>query len=87
MPVALVVEAVLALLGMLLFLPGCGASRPKKLALAVLSLLVLVFTVVGLTVAPPPPSAAAMAGSSLGTIVLVCVLIGWLGSGVRERQA
>ncbi len=87
MPVALAVEAVLVFVGTLLFFPGCGLSRPKELALAVLSLLVLAFTVVGMTVAPPPPSATAMAGSSLGTIVLVCVLIGWLGSGARERQA
>ncbi len=87
MPVALVVEAALVLVGTLLFLRGSGLSRPKKLVLAVLSLLVLAFTVVGMTVAPPPPSATAMAGSSLGTIVLVCALIGWLGSGARARQA
>jgi hypothetical protein len=87
MPVALLGEAALVLAGTLLFLRGCGLSRPKKLALGVLSLLVLAFTVAGMTVAPPPPSAAAMAGSSLATIVLVCVLIGWLGSGARERQA
>jgi hypothetical protein len=87
MPIALMVEAVLVLAGTLLFFRGCSLSRPKKLALAVLGLLVLAFTVVGMTVAPPPPSAAAMAGSSLGTIVLVCVLIGWLGSGAGERQA
>ena len=68
---------------MFLFFPGCGLSRPKKLALAVLSVLVLAFTAIGMTVAPPPPSAAAMAGSSLGTIALVCALIGWLGRGAR----
>lgn len=87
MPVALMVEAALGLVGMALFFSGCGLSRPKKLALAFLFLVVLAFTVVGMTVAPPPPSTAAMAGSSLGTIVLVCVLMGWLGSGARERQA
>ncbi len=87
MPVALVVEAALLFVGALLFFPGCGLSRPKKVALAVLSLLVLAFTVIGMTVAPSPPSATAMAGSSLGTIVLVCVLIGWLGRGASERQA
>jgi uncharacterized membrane protein len=87
MPVALLVEAALVLVGTLLFLLSRGLSRPKKLALAALNLLVLAFTVAGMTVAPPPPSAAAMAGSSLATIVLVCVLIGWLGSGARERQA
>lgn len=87
MPVALLVEAALVLVGTLLFLPSCGLSRPKKLALAALNLLVLAFTAAGMTVAPPPPSVAAMAGSSLATIILVCVLIGWLGSGARERQA
>jgi hypothetical protein len=87
MPVALLVEAALVLVGTLLFLRSCGLSRPKKLALAVLCLLVLAFTVAGMTVAPPPPSAGAMAGSSLATIVLVCVLMGWLGSGARERQS
>jgi hypothetical protein len=87
MPVALVIEAALVLVGMFLFFRGCGLSRPKKLALAVLSLLVLAFTVVGMTVAPPPPSAAVMAGSSLAIIVLVCVLIAWLAVGAHERQA
>jgi len=87
MPVALVVEAALLGVGMALFFPGCGLSRPKKLALGLLSVLVLAFTIVGMTVAPPPPSAAAMAGTSLGTIVLVCALFGWLGGGAHAKQA
>lgn len=87
MPIALVVEAALVLVGLLLFFPGCGLSRQKKLALAALSLLVLAFTVVGMSVAPPPPSATAMAASSLGTIVVVCLLMGWLGSDARKGQA
>lgn len=87
MPVALAVEASLVLVGMALFFLGCGLPRPKKLALAALTLLSLAFTVVGMTVAPPPPSAAAMAGTSLATIVVVCGLMGWLGSGARGRQA
>ncbi len=85
MPVALVVEAVLVLLGMLLFVPACGLALPKQLAIACLPLLLLAFTVAGMTVAPPPPSAAAMAASSLGTIVIVCVLFGWLGHGAHAR--
>ncbi len=86
MPVALVVEAVLTLGGTLLFVRGCALSRPKKIALGVLILVALASTLVGMTVAPPPPSAAAMAASSLGTIVLVCLLMGWLGKGAGERQ-
>lgn len=87
MPVALGVEAALVLVGVLLFFPGCGLSRPKKVTLLVLSLLVLAFTIIGMTVAPSPPSAIAMAASSLVTIVLVCMLMGWLGRGARQRQA
>lgn len=86
MPLALGVEAALVLLGAVLFLRGCGLTRPKWLALAVLVVLVLAFTVVGMTVAPPPPSTVAMAGSSLCTIVLLCLLMGWLGRGARERR-
>lgn len=87
MPLALGVEAILVLLGLWLFLPGCGLSRPRKLALACLSLLLLSFTVVGMTVAPAPPSAAAMAASSLTAIVLVCGVIAWLASGHPARRA
>lgn len=87
MPVALGVEAALVLVGVLMFFPGCGLSRPKKAGLVILSFLVLAFTVIGMTVAPSLPSATAMAASSLATIALVCVLMGWLGRGAQERRA
>ncbi|WP_372528656.1 hypothetical protein [Piscinibacter sp.] len=80
MPVALTVEGLIAAAGFCLFVSGAGLAPPKKLGLAVLALLILAFTVVGMTVAPPPPSVAAMAVSSLATIAAVCVLAGWLGS-------
>jgi hypothetical protein len=79
MPVALVLEAALVAAGMLLFFRAGVLSRGKQLALAALSVLILAFTIAGMTVAPPPPSAAAMAASSLATIVLVSLLVGWLG--------
>jgi hypothetical protein len=79
MPVALAIEAFIALAGLCLFLSGAKLSRATKLGLAVLSLVILVFTVVGMTVAPPPPSIVAMAVSSLATIVVVCAVAGWLG--------
>lgn len=86
MPLALAIEGTLVIVGMFLFFPGCGLPRPKKVALAALSVLVLAFTVAGMTVAPPPPSATAMAASSLCTIVLLCVLIGWIGRGARAGR-
>ena len=87
MPVALTVEALIAAAGLCLFVSGAGLSPAKKLWLSVLSLLILAFTVVGMTVAPPPPSVAAMAASSLATIAVVCVLAGWLGTIPRGTQA
>jgi hypothetical protein len=79
MPVALAIEAFIALTGLYLFVSGASLSRAKKLWLSVLSVLSVGGTVVGMTVAPSPPSAVAMAASSLGTIVLVSALAGWLG--------
>jgi len=79
MPVALAVEALIATAGLFLFLSGAGISRAKKIWLAVLCLVVLVSTLLGMTVAPPPPSAIAMAGTSLVTIAVVVALAGWLG--------
>jgi hypothetical protein len=83
MPVALAVEAGIVVAGLALFLSGSALPRSRKLGLATLCLLVLGFTVLGMTVAPAPPSAPAMAASSLATIVVVCVLAFWLG---RPRQ-
>jgi len=79
MPVALAVEAALVVLGLVLFMRGSGLPRGRAIALALLCLLVLGFTVAGMTIAPPPPSALAMAGSSLATLVAVCALVAWLG--------
>jgi hypothetical protein len=79
MPVALAIEAFITVAGLHFFVSGATLSRAKKLGLSVLSLLILAFTVVGMTIAPPPPSAAAMAASSLGTLIVVCVLACWLG--------
>ena len=79
MPVALAVEALIAAAGLSLFLSGAGISRAKKLWLAVLCLVVLASTVVGMTVAPPPPSVRAMAVTSLVTIAVVVALAGGLG--------
>lgn len=86
LPVALALESVVVLAGLWLFIPGAALPRGRKIALVALCLIVLVFTIVGMTLAPPPPSAAALAGSSLVTLVVVCALVSWLGmatSGTR----
>ncbi len=85
MPVALSVEAFIALAGLYLFISGAGLSRGKKLWLSVLSLLIVCFTVLGMTLAPPPPSPVAMATSSLATIIVVSALMAWLGNSPMKH--
>ncbi|MGQ0578456.1 MAG: hypothetical protein ACT4PQ_06030 [Betaproteobacteria bacterium] len=87
LPVALAVETAIVVAGLLLFVRGSRMSRGKSIVLISLSVIVLVFTVVGMTIAPSPPSALAMAGSSLVTLLVVCAFACWLGKLPRERQA
>jgi hypothetical protein len=79
LPAALVLEAAIVVAGLYLFVVNTRLARGKAIALVLLTLLVMAFTAVGMTLAPAPPSATAMAGSSLTTLVVVCVLAGWLG--------
>jgi hypothetical protein len=79
MPVALVVEAAIAVAGLCLFIAGSGLPRTRKVALSVLSLVVLAGTVAGMTIGAAPPSIAAMAWSSLAMIAAVCLLAAWIG--------
>lgn len=77
MSLALVAEGILLVMGYCLFVSGRRLSRARTVGLGVLTILLLAFTVVGMTVAPPPPSVSAMAVSSLATVVVVSALIGW----------
>jgi hypothetical protein len=86
MPIALAVEAVIVAIGLFLFVPGSGLPRGKSIALTALTLVILAFTMAGMTIAPPPPSAQAMAASSLATLVVVCVLAYWLGRPPHAGQ-
>lgn len=79
MPVGLTVEGLILLSGLWIFLAGSALSRARKIWLTVLALVTLVFTVLGMTVAPPPPSATAMAASSVVTVLVVSGLAGWIG--------
>ncbi len=78
-PVGLGIEAGIAILGLYLFMSRTTLSRRRSIMLATLCIIVLVFTIAGMTIAPPPPSARAMAASSLVTLVVVCALAFWLG--------
>lgn len=84
MGAALIVESAIVGAGLYVFLRGGDLPRRRALALAALGGVVLVFTVLGMTVAPPPPSAAAMAASSLAVVVAVAALVLWLGRKPRH---
>lgn len=86
MPAALAVEAGVVLAGLCAFLPGSALARRTKLWLAGVVLLLLAFTLAGMTLAPAPPSGAAMAASSLLTIGVACALLWWLGRGARADR-
>ncbi len=87
LPVALVVESLIALAGLWMFVSGARLPRARKAWLAVLSVLALAGTLAGMTVAPAPPSAMAMAASSLVTLALVGAWACWLGRRPGTKQA
>jgi hypothetical protein len=85
MPLALLFEGAILVLGLWLFVSGSALPRARVLALVALSLLILAFTVVGMTLAPPPPSVFALAISSLVTLALVAGLYAWIGKLPEPR--
>jgi hypothetical protein len=87
MPVALAVEAALALGGAWYWMRASSAPRGHRIVLFLLVAFALVATIYGMTSAPPPPSAAAMAATSLATIALVAGLFAWLGRARTGSEA
>jgi hypothetical protein len=83
MPLALGVEGLGLLAGLWLFVSGRRLSRAGTVGLGVLSILLLAVTVIGTTTAPAPPSVDAMALSSLVTVVVVSMLVGWFARPSR----
>jgi hypothetical protein len=79
LPIGLALEALVVGVGLALFLAGSRLSRRRTMALVVLCVLLLAFTIAGMTLAPPPPSAFAMAASSLATMLAACALFLWIG--------
>lgn len=84
MPLALGVEGAILVAGLYFFLSDALISTRRKTGLAVLSLVVLAFTIAGMTIAPAPPSGFAMAASSLVAIVAVTAIACWLGRLARD---
>ena len=76
MPVALAVEAAIALGGLWLYSRGPQTGRLKPIIAT--TLLILAMTVAGMTVAPTPPSTGTLAFNSLAAILVFPVAYGWL---------
>lgn len=85
MPIALAIEIALVVLGLALFLRGSRVPRGRSVALCILTLAILAFTLIGMTIAPAPPSAKAMAASSLITLLVLGALYLWLGRAPRTE--
>lgn len=80
MPAALAVESTLVLVGVACWFTFDSGSGPyRRIALGTLTAVVMIFTAIGMTVAPAPPSSIAMAASSLATLAAICALALWLG--------
>jgi hypothetical protein len=86
MPVALTVEGLLVTLGIGMFVPGASLSRGRKTGLCSLCVVILAFTIAGMTIAPPPPSVSVMAGGALATLIVVCAVACWLGHLRNQKQ-
>jgi hypothetical protein len=84
LPAALSVEALITLGGAAVFLAGAPMARGQRIAIWSVCLLVLAFTVIGMTVAPSPPSAVAMALSSLIAVLIVAAVVALLAARARR---
>jgi len=86
MPLALGIEGLVLVAGFCLFVSGRRLSKARTVGLGVLSILLFAVTVIGMTVAPAPPSVDVMALSSLVTVVVVSVLVGWFARSARGES-
>lgn len=85
LPWAMLTESMIVVIGLWIFLGDSSLARPRKAALDILMIVVLISTIVGMTIAPPPPSTTAMAVSSLLTLLMVCGFVAWIDS--RRQHA
>jgi hypothetical protein len=78
MPLALGIEAAIALGGFAFFAAAAPWARGRLWALGCVVALVTALTVVGQTIAPAPPDTRTLAWSSLATVLLTAAIIAWL---------
>lgn len=86
LPVALAIESLVAVAGVLLYLAAPGRSRANKAGVAAVAGATLAATVLGMLSAVPPPSVQAMATTSLLTLAILIALLAFFDRR-RGRQA
>jgi hypothetical protein len=64
--------------------PGRSRAAAWRIALGTLTAVAMIFTAIGMTVAPAPPSPTAMAASSLVTLAGIWALALWLGKALAR---
>ncbi|MFN8178286.1 MAG: hypothetical protein U0167_10165 [bacterium] len=83
---ALPLEIVITLLGLVLFLSGAHLPRSRAVGLGALVLAVGALTVGGMTVAPAPPDVRRQAVAAGMSILVVSIAAGWLGRASSRRS-
>lgn len=80
MPVAVLLELLLAGIGLVIYLRAVPLSRPRRFSVAAIVVVTAVLTAAGPYLAGPPPGATTLALSSLATLLMV-VLVGFCVEG------
>jgi hypothetical protein len=78
LPVAWAVEGAFTTAGLWLYLKAVTLSRPRRVTLVAVMVVIMVFTVIGQASTAPPPNPSVMAATSLGTIAVLVVFGWWL---------
>lgn len=86
-PIGLALEAGCVLVGVVVFSVRSGLPGTRVMAVGLLALTLLVFTVAGMSITMAPPSAREMAGSSLVLLLLVVGTLAWLDVARSQPRA
>lgn len=85
--IALTVEGLIALVGLWLYMKGSALSLVRKIVLSVLVIVVIVFTILGQTSAPPPTNVRQVAAASLALNLALVLAVYFLTRKSSVRRA
>ncbi len=76
-PLGIALESVLVMMSVAIVLSDTSLPGTRRMGLTVLAMVLLTFTIAGMTIAMAPPSPQAMAGTSLVMLIAVCAATAW----------